>query len=89
MESSDLFKNANQLAEKTLNEFNNVECLNKVIEGILNLKDSKVYESFYKVSVEGHEKGISVKETEKDLLVFLQVKLATEVFKDPPLYLPL
>ena len=84
----DLFKTADQLAEKTLNEFNGVEGLNEVIEGILNLKDSNVYEKFYKVSMEGHEKGISVKENENDLLKFPQVKLAAEVLKDPPLYLP-
>lgn len=84
----DLFKTADELAEKTLNEFNNVEGLNEVIEGLLSFKDSEVYERFYKASVEGHEKGISVKETEKDLLVFQQVKLAVEVLKDPSLYLP-
>ena len=85
---SDLFKTADQLAEKTLNEFNGVEGLNEVIDGILSLKDSKVYEKFYKASIEGHEKGISVKENENDLLEFPQVKLAAEVLKDPPLYLP-
>ena len=85
---SDLFKTADQLAEKTLSEFKEVEGLNEVIEGILNLKDSTSYEMFYKASMEGHEKGISVKENENDLLKFPQVKLAAEVLKDPPLYLP-
>ena len=84
----DLFKTADQLAEKTLSEFDGVEGLNEVIDGILNLKDSKVYERFYKASMEGQEKGISVKENENDLLKFPQVKLASEVLKDPPLYLP-
>jgi len=84
----DLFKTADQLAEKTLNEFNGSEGLNEVINGVLSLNDSKVYERFYKASMEGHENGISVKETGKDLLVFPQVKLATEALKDPPLYLP-
>lgn len=84
----DLFKTADQLAEKTLTEFNNVDGLNEVIERLLSLKDSKVFESFYKASMEGHEKGISVKETEEDLLEFPQVKWASEVLKDPPLYLP-
>ena len=74
--------------KRILNEFNNVEGLNEVIDSILSLKDSKVYEKFYKASMEGHEKGISVKENEKDLLEFPQVKLASEVLKDPPLYLP-
>ena len=84
---SDLFKTADQLAEKTLNEFNDLEGLKEVIEGILSLKDSEIYEMFYKASVEGHEKGISVNETKEDLLEFPQVKLAAEVLKDPPLYL--
>jgi hypothetical protein len=84
----DLFKTADQLAEKTLNEFNGVEGLKEVIKGILSLKDSEIYEMFYKASVEGHEKGISVNETEEDLLEFSQVKLAYEVLKTPPLYLP-
>ena len=84
----DLFKTADQLAEKTLSEFDGVEGLNDVIDGILSLKGSKVYERFYKASMEGQEKGISVKENENDLLKFPQVKLASEVLKDPPLYLP-
>ena len=84
----DLFKTADQLAEKTLNEFKDIKGLDEVIDGILSLKDSKVYEKFYNASMEGHEKGISVKENENDLLEFPQVKLAAEVLKDPPLYLP-
>ncbi len=84
----DLFKTADQIAEETIKKFNDVEDLKEVIDDILSLKDSKVYESFYKASMEGHEKGISVKETKKDLLEFPQVKLAAEVLKDPTLYLP-
>ena len=56
MGTGDVFKTADQLAEKTLSEFNGVEGLDEVIEGVLSLKDSKVYEKFYKASMECHEK---------------------------------
>ena len=85
---SDLFKTADQLAEKTLNEFNGVEGLNEVIDGVLSLKDSKVYEGAYKTSKMDLKKKSAYIDTADDLLKLRQVKLATGVLKDPPLYLP-
>lgn len=85
---SDVFKTADQLAEKTLNEFNNVEDLNEVIEGLLSLNDSKIYEKVYKASLKDPKEMTSYIDTVDDLLELRQVKLATGVLKDPPLYLP-
>ena len=82
------FKTADQIAEKTLNEFNGVEGLNEVIDSILSLKDFKVYERLYNASLKDPEEMASYIDTADDLLKLRQVKLATEVLKDPPLYLP-
>jgi len=84
---SDLFKNADQLAEKTLNEFN-LESLDEVIEGLLSLKDSEVYERVYKNSKMDPKEDSSYIDTVDDLMKLEQVKLASEVLKNPPLYLP-
>ena len=83
----DLFKTSDQLAEKTLNEFNGVEGLDEVINGILNLKDSKVYEKVYKASLKDPKEMTSYIDTVDDLLKLRQVKLASEVLKKPPLYI--
>lgn len=87
MGSSDLFKTANQLAEKTLNEFNDVEGLNEVIDGILSFKDSEIYEKTYKNSKMDPKEDSSYIDTVDDLLKLNQVKLASEVLKNPPLYI--
>jgi hypothetical protein len=84
----DLFKTADQLAEKTLNEFKGVEGLNEVIGGILALKDSEIYERAYETSRMDPMEKSSYIDTVDDLLKLRQVKLATGVLKDPPLYLP-
>ena len=85
---SDLFKTADQLAEQTLSEFNNVKDLNEVMDGILSLKDSEIYERAYKTSKMDPKETSSYIDTVDDLLKLRQVKLATEVLKDPSLYLP-
>lgn len=54
----------------------------------MSLKDSKVYERFYEASLKDPEEMTSYIDTVDDLLKLRQVKLATEVLKDPPLYLP-
>ena len=84
----DIFKNADQIAEEILNEFNGIEGLNEVIDGILSLKDSKVYERTYKNSKMNPEEDSSYIDTTDDLLKLRQVKLASEVLKKPPLYIP-
>lgn len=83
----DLFKTADQLAEKTLNEFNGVEGLKDVIEGILSLKNSEIYERLFKASKKDPKEMTSYIDTEDDLLKLRQVKLASEVLKKPPLYI--
>ncbi len=75
------------LQKKTLNEFNGVEGLNEVIEGLLSLKDSKVYERTYENSKMNPEEDSSYIDTTDDLLKLRQVKLASEVLKKPPLYI--
>jgi len=87
MGSSDLFKIANQLAEKTLSEFNGVEGLSEVIDGVLSLKDSEVYERVYKNSKKDPKEMTSYIDTVDDLLELKQVKIASEVLKKPPLYI--
>jgi len=84
----DIFKTADQLAEKTLSEFKGLEGLNEVIDGILGLKDSEIYERAYKTSKMDPMEKSSYIDTVDDLLKLRQVKLATGVLKDPPLYLP-
>ena len=84
----DLFKTADQLAEKTLNEFKGVGGLDEVIKGILNLKDSKIYEKVYNASLKDPKEMASYIDTVDDLFELRQVKLATGVLKDPSLYLP-
>ena len=74
--------------KKILNEFNNLEGLNEIIKGILNLKDSKIYERFYEASLKDPNEMRTYIDTVDDLLELRQVKLATGVLKDPPLYLP-
>ena len=82
----DLFKTADQLAEKTLSEFNGVEGLDEVIKGILNLKDSEIYGKVYETTKT--KEGKLRDETVEDLLELTQVKYATKVLKEVPLYLP-
>lgn len=81
-------KTADQIAEETLNEFNGVEGLNEVINGVLSLKNSEVYEKTYTNSNMDPEEDSSYIDTVDDLLKLRQVKLASEVLKNPPLYLP-
>ena len=81
------FKDANQLAEKTLNEFKDVEGLNEVINGILSLKDSEIYEKAYKDSKMDPKEDSSYIDTVDDMLKLRQVKLASEVLKMYPLYI--
>ncbi len=83
----DLFKTEDQLAEKTLNEFKGVEGLDEVIDGVLSLKDSKIYEGLYKASKKDPKEMTSYIDTVDDLLELRQVKLASEVLKKPPLYI--
>ncbi len=83
----DLFKTADQLAEKILNEFNGVERLDEVIKGILNLKDSEIYGKVYETT-KTKEGKLGGNETVEDLLEFSQVKYATKVLKEVPIYLP-
>ncbi len=83
----DWFKTADQLAEKTSNEFKGVKGLNEVIDGILSLNDSKVYERVYEASKKDPEEMTSYIDTIDDLLKLRQVKIASEVLKKPPLYI--
>jgi len=85
---SDIFKTTDQIAAKTLAEFKDLEGLDEVVNGILSLKDSKIYEMVYKASKKDPEEMTSYVDTVDDLLKLRQVKLASENLKDPPLYLP-
>ena len=75
-------------AEKILEDFPDVEGLKDVLEGVKSLMDSEVYEMAYKTSKMDPEEISSYIDTVDDLLKLRQVKLATGVLKDPPLYLP-
>ncbi len=81
------FKDANQLAEKTLSEFKDVEGLNEVINGILSLKDSEIYEKAYEDSKMDPKEDSAYIDTVDDMLNLRQVKLVSEVLKTPPLYI--
>jgi zinc-ribbon domain len=84
---SDLFKDANQIADEILNEFKDVEGLNEVINGILSLKDSEIYEKTYEDSKMKPEEDSAYIDTVDDLLALRQVKLVSEVLNEPPLYI--
>jgi hypothetical protein len=75
-------------AEEILKEFPNVEGLKDVLDGVQSLMDSEVYDKVYNASKMDPKEMASYIDTVDDLLKLRQVKLATGVLKDPPLYLP-
>ncbi len=75
-------------AEKILKNFSDVEDLKEVLDDVQTLMDSKIYERLYEASLKDPEEMKSYIDTVDDLLKLRQVKLATGVLKDPPLYLP-
>ena len=75
-------------AEKILEDFSDVEGLEDVLDGVQSLMDSEVYDKVYKASKMDPKEMASYIDTVDDLLKLRQVKLATGVLKDPPLYLP-
>lgn len=73
-------------AEKILKSFPNVEGLKGVLDDVLSLMDSEIYEKVYEASEKNPEEMTSYIDTMDDLLKLRQVKLASEILKDPPLY---
>ena len=74
-------------AEKILKEFPDVEGLNEVLESVQSLMDSEIYDKVYEASEKDPEEMTSYIESVDELLKLRQVKLASEVLKDPPLYI--
>jgi hypothetical protein len=74
-------------AEKILEDFPDVEGLKDVLDNVLSLMDSEVYDRVYKASKMDPKEMTSYIDTTDDLLKLRQVKLASEVLKKPPLYI--
>ena len=75
-------------AEKILNSFSNIEGLKEVLDDVLSLMDSKIYEKVYKVSELNFSDVSSYIESADELLKMHQIKLASENLSEPPLYMP-
>lgn len=73
-------------AAKILKDFPDVEGLKEVLEGVQSLMDSEIYERAYKASAMDPEEMSSYIESADELLRLRQVKLASEILKNPPLY---
>ncbi len=73
-------------AEKILKDFPGAEGLNEVLGGVQSLIDSEVYDKVYEASEKDPKEMTSYIESVDDLLKLRQVKLASEVLKDPHLY---
>ena len=80
-------KNKNN-AEKILKEFPDVKGLKEVLDDVQALMDSEIYEKVYEASEKDPEEMTSYIESADELLELRQVKLASEILKDPPLYMP-
>lgn len=74
-------------AEKILKDFPDVECLKEVLDDVQALMDSEIYDKFYEASRKDPEEMSSYIDTVDDLLKLKQVKLASEILKEPPLYI--
>jgi hypothetical protein len=74
-------------AEKILKDFPDVEGLKEVLDDVQSLMDSEVYGRMYKASEKDPEEKSSYIDTVDDLLKLRQVKLASEILKEPPLYI--
>ena len=72
-------------AEKILKEFYDVEGLKDILDDVQALIDSEIYDKVYDAT-KTKEKKLGGNETVEDLLKLPQVKYATKVLKDPPLY---
>jgi len=75
-------------AEKILKKFPDVNGLKEVLDGVQALMDSEIYDKVYEVSEMDPEETSSYIDTVDDLLKLRQVKLASEILKKPPLYIP-
>lgn len=73
-------------AKKILNDFHDVEGINEVLDDVLSLMDSEIYDKVYEASKKDPKEMTSYIDTVDDLLKLRQVKLASEILKDPPLY---
>ncbi|MEL7669614.1 hypothetical protein [Methanobacterium sp.] len=73
-------------AEKLLKDFSDVEGLKEVLDDVLSLMDSEVYDELYGAGHKNPEEMTSYIDTVDDLMRLKQVKLASEILKDPPLY---
>ncbi|WP_414470435.1 hypothetical protein [Methanobacterium sp. ACI-7] len=73
-------------AEKILRDFPDVKGLKEVLDDVLALMDSEIYEKVYRAGQKDPKEMTSYIDTADDLLKLRQVKLASEVLKDPPLY---
>lgn len=74
-------------AEKILRDFPDVEGLKGVLDDVQSLMDSEIYERVYKASKMDPKETSAYIDTVDDLLKLRQVKLASEVLKNPPLYI--
>lgn len=73
-------------AEKVLRDFPDVKGLKDVFDDVLALLDSEIYDKVYRAGQKNPVEMTSYIDTVDDLLRLRQVKLASEILKNPPLY---
>lgn len=75
-------------ADRILKDFSDVEGLGEVLSGVLGLMDLEIYNKLYESTKKNPEELTSYIESAEELLTLRQVKLAVDVLKKPPLYIP-
>ena len=81
----EFFNAKSKKSKEILNKFNGIEGLNEVVNCVIGLSDSEIYKKVYETT-KTKEGKLGGNETVEDLLELPQVKYATKVLKDPPLY---
>lgn len=84
----DVFRSVDSKSKRILKDYNDVEDLDEVLDGILALGDSKVYEEFreaFKLVNDIYEPGIEIDEVSKNVRF---IKLAKENLSNPRLRSP-
>ncbi|MBI5680358.1 MAG: hypothetical protein HZC47_05660 [Methanobacterium sp.] len=84
---SKIYKTSQKLIKETQTEFNDTDELNETIKGLLNLKDSEIYEKVYEAT-KLESKEVEQQETLDNLLKVPQYQHATKILKKPLLYFP-
>jgi hypothetical protein len=82
-----IWKSLEEQIKITKTEFDNIPGLDETIKGILNLKESEIYEKVYEAT-KIEPKNVEEQESVDELLKIPQVKLASKILKKPIYYIP-